>query len=202
MTNSFLIVVLIILVIQIIMLCSFLRIDTVTKAGKVTKFYWKYKILTGKRPESITCEGKMVNVSAYKTLYVYGNSMKDYDIHNGQEVFVEELNKMDKERITDFPVLAIHIYNALCQSPYKLRKFVSYIELDHVNWEEIYEKFHHRIRVTKEQFIEECVKKQHKESPNKISRYILSETYDEDAITYHYSLHPVSSLYGIVKYVI
>jgi len=56
--------------------------------------------------------------------------------------------------------------------------------------------------VPKAQFIEECEEKQDKERQNKVSRYILSETYDEDLGTYHYSLHPVSSLYGIVKYVI
>lgn len=202
MTSSFMTVVLIILAIQIAMLCSFIRVEIVAKAGKVTKFHWKYKILTGKRPKSIMCGDRPVDVSGYKALYVYGNSMKDYDIHNGQEVFVKELDERAKEKIRDFPVLAFHIYNTLCQSPYKLRKFVSYIDLGHVDWERVYREFHQRIRVPKAQFIEECEEKQDKERQNKVSRYILSETYDEDLGTYHYSLHPVSSLYGIVKYVI
>lgn len=109
MAKGFIIVISIILIIQIISICSFIRFCPVAKAGKVTKFYWKYKLLFGKVPNAIVCDGEKINVSSYKELYVHGNSMIDYDIHNGQKVFVSVFDNEGKQSIEGFPVLAFHI---------------------------------------------------------------------------------------------
>jgi len=175
----------------------------VAKAGKVSKFYWKYKLLFGKSPKVVECMGMKVDVSSYKVLYVYGNSMKDYEIHNGQEVLVSEyVTERQKESIEDYPVLVFHIYNMKCQSPYKLRKFVGYVkDPANADWQNVYNRFKDRIRISESHFISECKEKQSKLKQLK-EQYILSETYDEDSATYRYSMHPVSSLYARVDYVV
>lgn len=203
MTKSFIIVISVILVIQILTICSFIRFLPVAKAGKVSKFYWKYKLLLRKNPKVIECDGEKVDVSSYKGLYVYGNSMKDYAIHNGQEVFVSEYTtEQQKMSIQDYPVLVFHIYNMKCQSPYKLRKFVGYVENPAaMNWRKFYNQFKGRIKISESQFISECQKKQGKLKESE-EQYILSETYDEDTCCYRYSMHPVSSLYARVVYAV
>lgn len=202
MTKGFIIIISIILIIQIISICSFIRSCPVAKAGKVSKFYWKYKFLFGKEPRFIDCNGEKINVSSYKELYVHGNSMKDYDIHNGQEVFVSEFKELEKQSIEGFPVLAFHIYNMKCQSPYKLRKFVGYVDnIKARNWTELYYRYRERIKIDENQFISELNKKSVNDL-NLSERYILSETYEDDSNIYRYSLHPVSSLYAKVMYVV
>lgn len=203
MTKSFIIVISVILVIQILTICSFIRFLPVAKAGKVSKFYWKYKLLLRKNTKVIECDGEKVDVSSYKGLYVYGNSMKDYAIHNGQEVFVSEYTtEQQKISIQDYPVLVFHIYNMKCQSPYKLRKFVGYVkDPSAMNWHNFYNQFKDRIKIKETQFISECRGKLEKLKKSE-GQYILSETYDEDMCTYRYSMHPVSSLYARVMYAV
>lgn len=203
MTKSFIIVISVILVIQILTICSFIRFLPVAKAGKVSKFYWKYKLLLRKNTKVIECDGEKVDVSSYKGLYVYGNSMKDYAIHNGQEVFVSEYTtEQQKMSIQDYPVLVFHIYNMKCQSPYKLRKFVGYVkDPSAMNWHNFYNQFKDRIKIKETQFISECRDKLEKLKKAE-GQYILSETYDEDMCTYRYSMHPVSSLYARVVYAV
>lgn len=202
MAKGFVVVISIILIIQIFSICSFIRFCPVAKAGKVSKFYWKYKLLFGKEPNIIVCDQEMINVSSYKELYVHGNSMKDYDIHNGQKVFVSVFENHEKESIEGFPVVAFHIYNMKCQSPYKLRKFVGYVDdIKSRNWAELYRRYRERIKIDEIQFISDLDKKN---IPGLMSsdRYILSETYEDDSNAYRYSLHPVSSLYAKVMYVV
>lgn len=203
MTKSFIIVISVIFVIQILTICSFIRFLPVAKAGKVSKFYWKYKMLLRKGSKVIECDGEKVDVSSYKVLYVYGNSMKDYSIHNGQEVFVSEYTtESQKMSIHDYPVLVFHIYDMGCQSPYKLRKFVGYVkDPGTMDWHNFYNQFKDRIKIKEAQFISECKNKQDKLNGDK-GQYILSETYDEDMCTYRYSMHPVSSLYARVMYAV
>lgn len=83
MTTSFIIVISLILLSQFIGILSLVTIRPVVKAGSVSKFYWKYKLLFRKQPKVIISGGKKVNVSSYVALYVHGNSMKDYNIVNG-----------------------------------------------------------------------------------------------------------------------
>ncbi|MBD5292823.1 MAG: hypothetical protein HDS23_06210 [Bacteroides sp.] len=202
MAKGFIIVISIILIIQIISICSFIRFCPVAKAGKVTKFYWKYKLLFGKEPNTIICDGEKINVSSYEELYVHGNSMIDYDIHNGQKVFVSVFDNQEKQSIEGYPVLAFHIYNMKCQSPYKLRKFVGYIDdINARNWVDLYHRYRERIKINETQFVSDLNKKNVNDL-NLAERYILSETYEDDSNVYRYSLHPVSSLYAKVMYVV
>ena len=63
-------------------------------------------------------------MSGLDYLYVYGNSMKDYNIFNGQYVFVDPYQTMDeKQSIQTHPVLVFDITEQKIQSKYKLRKF-------------------------------------------------------------------------------
>lgn len=203
MTKSFIIIISIILIVQIISICSFARLCPVAKAGKVSKFYWKYKLLFGKEPNTIVCDGTKIDVSTYKELYVYGNSMKDYDIHNGQKVLVSEYKSAEqKNQIEGYPVLVFHIYNMKYQSPYKLRKFVGYVdELGDMDWNYFYDRLNDRIKIDKAQFVS-GLKEKESNLTQKHNRHILSETYDEDTGIYRYSLHPVNSLYAKVMYAI
>lgn len=202
MSKGFIIVISIILIIQIISICSFIRFCPVAKAGKVSKFYWKFKLLYGKEPNTIVCDGEQINVSSYEELYVHGNSMKDYDIHNGQKVLVSVFKDQEKQSIEGFPVLAFHIYNMKCQSPYKLRKFVGYVDdIKARNWVDLYNRYSERIKIDETQFVSDLNKKNINDL-NSPERYILSETYEDDSNIYRYSLHPVSSLYAKVMYVI
>lgn len=203
MTKSFIIVISIVLIVQIVSICSFLRFCPVAKAGKVSKFYWRYKLLLGKGPKIVDFNGEKIDVSSYKELYVYGNSMKDYHICNGQKVLVSEYRtERQKESIEDFPVLVFHIYDMKFQSSYKLRKFVGYIDSpEETDWGKLYIKYKNRIKVDESQFTSELQKKT-MNTDVKQDRYILSETYDEDSCLYHYSIHPVRSLFAKVMYAI
>ena len=202
MATSFIIVISIILIIQLIGILSSFSLRPVVKAGNVSKFYWKYKFLFGKQPKEILYNGNKVNVASYVALYVYGNSMQDYNIHTGQEVFVEPLNDMQKDSITTYPVLVFYIDNMKFQSDYKLRKFVRYIDdPSNTNWEGIYAELQTRIKISNEAFVSEMHNKTAKLT-NPSTRHILSETYDEERQVYRYSMHPVSSLYAKVLYAV
>ena len=170
------------------------------KAGKVDKFFWKYKLSSCKIPKEIKCGNDTIVVSGLNHLYVYGNSMKDYNILNGQYVFVDPYKTMyEKQSIETYPVLVFDITEQKIQSKYKLRKFVCYINLNNVDWNAVYTDCSSRIRVSQKDFIQECIKKG-SSLKNKGSKYILSETFDEEKERYSYSLHPVECLYAKVKY--
>lgn len=177
-----------------------LRLILVAKAGKVDKFFWRYKLSSCKRPKEIKCGNDTIVVSGLDYLYVYGNSMKDYNILNGQYVFVEPYSTMDaKQSIQTYPVLVFDITEQKIQSKYKLRKFVSYIRIDNTDWANVYAENRSRIKIPQEIFISECVEKVNK-LDNVNLDYILSETFDEGKGRCSYSLHPVETLYAKVKY--
>lgn len=203
MAKSFIIVISIILIVQIVSICSFLRLCPVAKAGKVSKFYWKYRLLLGKEPKEIVCNGDVIDVSSLKELYVHGNSMKDHHILNGQKVFVSVYDTPEsKESINDYPVLVFHRFNMKGQSPYKLRKFVGYVGRAGGNdWNNLYHKYKERIKIDEESFLSEMQEKERHLQQN-LNQHILSETYDEETGKYRYSLHSVDSLYAKVMYAI
>ncbi|MBR4854251.1 MAG: hypothetical protein IKU88_05940 [Alistipes sp.] len=177
-----------------------LRLVLVAKAGKVDKFFLRYKLSSCKIPKEIKCGNDTIAVSKLSHLYVHGNSMKDYNILNGQYVFVEPYNTTEaKQSIQTYPVLVFDITEQTIQSKYKLRKFVSYINIDNVDWINVYTENHSRIKISQEVFVQECIEKVNKldhSDPN----YILSETFDEEKDRCSYSLHPVKTLYAKVKY--
>lgn len=172
----------------------------VVKAGKVTKIYSINKHVFGSMPDSVRINGCVVDLSKDKKMYVCGNSMKDYHIHDGQRIYVKEYTDADKRAITKYPVLVFRIVNTPNKNDaqYKLRKFVGYIES--YDWKEIYRQFADRIRIPEETFIGQCTLKYSKIPTEERTSLVLSETYDEDKDLILYSLHPISTVYGKVEY--
>ena len=200
-TIAFIIIAAVLLLTPLFSVVSRWKFNLVAKAGKVDKFFWRYKRSSYVSPQEIQCGNEKVNVSELPILYVHGNSMKDYDIFSGQYVFVEPYMLDNKSTITTYPVLVFEITKQIIQSKYKLRKFVDYIYLTDIDWSRVYDKNKDRIKVTEEEFVNECMDKQSKLEDNSSQQYILSETYDEEKQRYAYSMHPVSTLYAKVKYV-
>ena len=67
----------------------------------------------------------------------------------------------------------------------------------------IFSKFENRIKSDKQTFVDECSRKVNKLKKVSIEGdLVLSETYDEPTKQHLYSLHPVKSLFGKVRYAI
>lgn len=189
-----------IIALQIFMLVSDRRLFEVVRAGKVNKTTARYKIRRQK---------KCRRTASLEPYIVCGESMRDYDIHNGDMVYVQTFKPAEKDRIVTFPVLMFAIKDMGClKSRYKLRKFVSYIDnLQCCDWGNVYERHKDRFegKIGKEDFCNMCREKVSKLSAGqnnpaateKPVRYVLSETREEK---YLYSLHPVDTVYGKVCY--
>lgn len=198
--TAFFAIISILLFLPLLSLISSLRGHLTVKAGKVSNFYLKYKLASCKVPEVIRCGNETVVLSGLKHLYVHGNSMKDYNISDGQYVFVESFRTIDEKRtIQTHPVLVFNITKSNIQSKYKLRKFVTYTKIVDTDWNEVYANNRERIKISREAFVKECVNKVQK-LKDKNSLYILSETFDENLRKYSYSFHPIESLYARVRY--
>ena len=171
----------------------------VVKAGKVTKPCRESKVVFGYMPSNICINGVRKDVSEDCQMLVCGNSMKNYNIFDGQRIYVKRISDAAKCNISRFPVLVFHITNGVAgDAKYKLRKFVCYVEGD--NFREVYETFKDRIKVSKAKFLEQCSSKYGKLRNEYDGQLILSETYDEDKNVVLYSLHPVDSVFGRVEY--
>lgn len=175
----------------------------VVKAGKVTKICDKTERVFGLMPDKIRLKGQNIDLSKDIKMVVCGSSMKDYNIHNGQRIYVEKITDAEKGNISTFPVLVLNIVNNPNKEDavYKLRKFVGYTYNE--DWSTYYEKLKNRIKVPEDIFISQCSKKYRKmDSASNNEQLVLSETYDEDKNEVCYSLHPVDSIFGKVKYAI
>lgn len=175
----------------------------VVKAGKVTKWSGKTKRVLGYMPSStLVVDGRKVDVSGDKRMLVCGNSMKEYQIFDGQRIYVKPLSDEEKRKIVRFPVLVLNIVDHPDKSDadYKLRKFVGYAESN--NWNEVYERFLQRIKIPKAEFVAQCAAKYAKLPQREEGQLVVSETYDEDKNMVLYSLHPVSAVFGRVEYVL
>lgn len=171
----------------------------VVKAGKVTKPCRENKVIFGYMPSNICINGVKKDVSGDCQMLVCGNSMKNYNIFDGQRIYVKRIIGEAKSNINRFPVLVFHIINGEADdAKYKLRKFVCYI--DGNNFDEVYETFKDRIKVSKKNFIVQCSSKYDKLRNEYAGQFILSETYDEDKNVVLYSLHPLESVFGKVEY--
>lgn len=172
------------------------------KAGKVDDFCWNYSLIAHAAPKKINCGGHIVDVSKLMMFVVCGNSMKPFGVIDRQRIFVNTLLDDMKDDITTHPVLVFLIVKASkIQSQYKLRKFVTYIEKgQEPNWESVYETNQELILgMDKDGFVNAMLEKQEKMDLSQ-ERHILSITFNEHTQSYECSLHPVSSLYGVVKY--
>lgn len=203
--SVFLLVIALIAVSQFVILYLSLRQVYTVKAGNVLKFSPAKKWRVGSKPNHIQVNGAYVDVRSLEQLIVCGNSMHDYQINNGQAVFVELYDDHGRESIATHPVVVFNITDASSvQSRYKLRKMISYAEGYNQDWEHIYVANRNRIRISGNDFVNMCLAKVRKMQQAGIAeeRLIVSETYDEDLHAYRYSLHPMSTLYGKVRYVV
>lgn len=203
--SSFLVIIALIAVSQIFILWVSIRKVNTVKAGNVLKYSPAVKWRVGCKPDRIQVNGTVVDVKELEQMAVCGNSMCHYNIYDGKTVFVSRFNDAEKETISTFPVVVIKIIGAhSSQSRFKLRKMVSYADGYSQNWATIFDSNKERIHIPKVEFETMCRDKVEKMKRNKITeeRLVVSETYDEDLCRYKYSLHPVSSLYAKVKYVL
>ena len=172
------------------------------KAGKVDDFCWRYAFVLNAHKKQLRIKDELHNVSSLLMFVVHGNSMCQYGVNSGQRVFVQKLNDdLLKNTIQTHPMLMLSIVDASkCQSQYKLRKFIKYIEKNTDDWGAVYDANRDYIKsMSKDAFIAAMQKKALKVHLDK-ERHILSVTFNEHSKALEYSLHPVSSLYGIVKY--
>ncbi len=177
------------------------------KAGKVSKPCPRYVFYNRSDNGKISVDGRPVDVSKMVHLAVCGNSMKDYDIFDGQEIYAMPISTdADKRIIQDHPVLIFRITNAkIFDSQYKLRKFVDYGNLGYsdAQWDDVFEKNAQRIKLRREDFVRKCLIKADKLKRLQVGDEVaLSETFDEDANAYDYSLHPVDTIFATVEYAV
>lgn len=172
----------------------------VVKAGKVTKFCSKTKRVFGYMPNSIKVNGVKVDLSKDEKMLVNGNSMKDYNLFDGQRIYVKRLSDDEKRNIATYPVLVFNIVNnpKANDAEYKLRKFVGYVDSD--DWQKIFDRFRGRIKISETDFVNQCTDKYAKTPLTDRGHLVLSETFDEDKASVSYSLHPVASVFGKVEY--
>lgn len=172
----------------------------VAKAGKVSDFYPKEETIRGSMPHYLNVDGKRVDVSEYIVLYVHGESMKRYKIHDKQKVFVRQM--FSCVQIDGHPVLVLRIVNPKPNdAEYKLRKFVCLLDsIDNVNWNDVFENNKNRISISKDDFIAQCKKNVDKHKDCLVGKIVLSETFDVAAQKDCYSLHPLSTVFGTVEY--
>ena len=171
----------------------------VVKAGKVTKPCKEIKRIFGYMPSMICINGIKRDVSKDLQMIVCGNSMQNYNIYDGQRIYVKAMEDEEKNQITRYPVLVFHIVNGeLGDAKYKLRKFVGYV--DNENLKDLFVSKQDRIKVSEDIFVSQCEEKLRKLRLKESVRLVLSETYDEDQKAILYSLHPVTTIFGKVEF--
>lgn len=184
---------------MLVLLVSSIQTLPVVKAGKVTKPCKGKNWVLGKMPSNIRINGVRKDVSKDFQMLVCGNSMKNYNIFDGQRIYVKEIADKDKGEIKRFPVLVFHIVNGeKGDAKYKLRKFVGYVADD--NFKDLYETYRDRIKVSETSFVAQCASKYEELRKKNTGKFVLSETYDEDKDVVSYSLHPVDTILGKVEY--
>lgn len=172
---------------------------TVVKAGKVTKLCKEKSIVFGSTPSEININGVRIDVSKDTKMLVNGNSMKNYNIFDGQRIYVKPMTDEEKQEIRHYPVLVFNIVDGMKgDAKYKLRKFVGYVRDN--DFKTLHETLHERIKVPVGTFTSQCAPKYNKLRERYSETLVLSETYDEDNDTLLYSLHPVSTIFGKVEY--
>ena len=202
--TSFLIIIAMVAISQIVILWLSLRKVNTVKAGNVLKYSPAVKWRVGCKPSTIQVNGAFVDVRDLEQMAVCGNSMCHYKINDGMTIFVSRFNDAEKDTISTHPVVVFNITGAHTnQSKFKLRKMISYAEGYSQNWAALYNSNKERIHIPQDEFETMCREKVEKMKSDKITegRLVVSETYDDDVRKYKYSLHPVSSLYAKVKYV-
>ncbi|MBR6227705.1 MAG: hypothetical protein IKQ79_05330 [Bacteroidales bacterium] len=173
------------------------------KAGTADKYVFGGTV--ARRMPKISVDEHYYGTTCYKQMVVAGDSMQDYNIHNGDNIFVDPYDDQGKLNIKRYPVIAITLREPHLpfDSGLKLRKFVGYVGND--DWGAAYDRYISRVKktVTREKFIASC-KKSYNKHPFPLENSnsgIISETYDVESCSYHYSVHSVGLVYGKVMFV-
>ena len=173
------------------------------KAGTANKYVFGRAVV--RRLSKVTVGDRFVDVSDYEQMVAAGDSMRDYNIHNGDSILVSPYDDNGKLHIEHYPVLAIKLREPVkpFDSNMKLRKFVGYVA--NQDWDAAYERYKDRVKTTvsREDFMASCNKSynKHQFPLSDADPAVLSETYDVDSHRYHYSVHPVDKIYGKVVFV-
>lgn len=203
-TTCFAILFVVVMISIIAMLLLSVSLIPTVKAGKVDKFCFRYELSEGQKSDKVINGDHVLSIQGLSMFAVRGNSMFDYGIRDCSHVYVKPLSIEEKNNITTRPVIVFDIENGpKIQSFYKLRKFVDYIDnIETADWTITYNKLkeNFNIKLSEESFVQMLNQKVAKIA-NKSGRFVLSETYNEDSLVYEYSLHPVNSIYGKVRYV-
>ena len=200
---NFAIVFSIIMVSLMLILMLSIKLQFTVKAGSVSKYCRRYAVSSYNASPKAVLDDKVVDISDLTSFRVCGNSMKDSNICSGNTVYVSVYqSELEKEQIDTYPVMVITINDPKpWDSMYKLRKFVCYVDLKNTDWHKVYNDHNDRIKVEEELFVKGCSRKKERKELQGLDKCILSETFDEYASEYKYSLHPIANLYGKVCYV-
>lgn len=180
-------------------LCNMRKLPVV-KAGKADELHPRLKYTFGKMPSIVKVNGVSVDLNDDVEMLVCGNSMKDYNIHDGQRIYVKEYKEdSEKLNIKTHPVLVFRITQKLVEedADFKLRKFVGYLD-GQPDWNIVYERYKNRIHIDKDIFIAQCEEKYNKTTDRE--HLVLSETYSEKKKVILYSMHAAKTIYGKVEY--
>lgn len=198
------------IVILLVILCSNVPLLYTVKAGKANKCCLVRKLGGRKNPKEIEIDGRLEDVSSLDPMLVCGDSMRQYDIKDGNTILVEKMTEDEKNNISTHPILVFSIskkngdsLREKFDSHYKLRKFLQYVNMPHLaDWNQVYKNLPKNLqRTTVKEFSEICSKKAgliRDYDPSE--RYVLSETYLCETRKNDYSFHPVSTIYAKVCY--
>lgn len=201
---AFIIVFTILIVAQIVLLCSMVYGGNTAIAGDVNKRAFRMQWTSRPVHKHLVINDNKIDLSEFVSLIVHGNSMRQYKIKDGQRVYVHEYKtESDRQGIKTRPVVVFKIKHTFPWfSQYKLRKFVSYLNsVETLDWNKVFDDNKENIQIPKERFVKEIqIKLKNIEDKNGL--FVLSETFDESSDACRYSLHHASNLYGSVKYAI
>lgn len=173
------------------------------KAGTADKYVFGCAV--ARRLSKVSVGNRQVDAADYEQMVAAGDSMQDYNIHNGDSILVSPYDELGKCHIERYPVLAIKLRGPMkpFDSNIKLRKFVGYV--GNQDWAAAYDRYNDRVKpvVSREDFMASCAKSygKHQFAFSEETPAVLSETYDVDSHRYHYSVHPVGNVYGKVVFV-
>ena len=173
------------------------------KAGTADKYVFGRTVV--RRLSKVDVGDRSVDASDYEQMVAAGDSMQDYNIHNGDSILVSPYDEQGKLHIDRYPVLAIKLRSPMkpFDSDIKLRKFVGYVV--NQEWGVAYDRYRDRVKpaVSRDDFVASCAKSygKHQFTLSEAKPAVLSETYDVDTRCYHYSVHPAENVYGKVVFV-
>ncbi len=175
----------------------YISLETSVTAGDANS-QCLYKIPSNNtRRKVLYINGQKQNVEKMLSLIVCGNSMKEYNIYDGNRVYVNVLSETEKSNIEKYPVIVYDNKHRKHEwfSHYKLRKFVGYVN----DIDNLFETYKDRIKTSKELF-EYDIQNSSCDKNDLTKKIVLSETFDKKLNRCRYSLHHAENIVGVVKY--